>query len=159
MPTKPRAFRFIGKLEPNTVIGERVVMQVPLAPQHAGPTQSVPLRGFIKHVETQILGLFDKYGEDLEGFALHLERGLPTAIVFTRPMDTIELTQIRAARAKEQQQRDDNIERELVPHENSQPTNAPSVSASDYSHLVVPAAAPQQPSNVGVDDRYSAHSG
>lgn len=100
---RPHKFTFYGRVEPDIVMGERVLVRVPLkAPALSSLTHSIALRDFIRHVEEQYLQLMEQYGKDCERFELSFDPDKPGVceVIFTRPMDRVEITQIRVYRGQ-----------------------------------------------------------
>jgi hypothetical protein len=106
---------------PDLVLGEKVVLEVPLQPMTRGPQHDsvdhTTVHSFVKHVELQILQIYEKFGADCADFELKLQDGFPVGIYFTRPMDQLELLEVRAWRRRQQQARDEQIAKELQPNE------------------------------------------
>jgi len=106
---------------PDLVLGEKVVLEVPLRPMTRGPQHDcvdhTTVHSFVKHVELQILQIYEKFGADCSDFELKLQDGLPVGIYFTRPMDQLELLEVRAWRKRQQQARDEQLAKDLPPHE------------------------------------------
>lgn len=96
---KPETYRFIGREHADTIIGERVVMRVPLRLPRVGTLNNVSLNSFIKNAERQFIELMKKHGQDCADFELTCENG-QLGVIFTRPMDVVERTQIRQHRLR-----------------------------------------------------------
>lgn len=99
---RPHPFTFYGRVEPDTVVGERVVVRVPLASPVLNALSGVTLRDFIEHVEDQYVALQRQYGSDCQDFQLLFDEraGGVAKVIFTRPMDRVEITQIRVYRGQ-----------------------------------------------------------
>jgi hypothetical protein len=113
-------FRFMSRVQPDLVLNERVVLEVPLQPMTRGPHHEFvdhsTVHSFVRHIEQQIMQIYDKFGQDCEDIELKLEQGRPVGIYFTRPMDQLELLEIRAWRRRMQQHRDEQIAKESQRH-------------------------------------------
>lgn len=95
-------FKFLAQEEPSVIIGERVVVQVPLElPPKLGELRNLSVHEFCKHVEQQMLELKRKYGSDTDQFELAWKENGAISVIFTRPMDRLELAQVRAQRARD----------------------------------------------------------
>ncbi|MNU19688.1 hypothetical protein D3C71_79210 [compost metagenome] len=108
--TRYHKFRFMSRSKPDLVMGERVILEAPLPPMTRGPhaewVDHTTVHGFVRHVEQQIMQLYQRFGADCADFELKLDQGLPIAIYFSRPMDELELLEIREWRKRMQAQRE-----------------------------------------------------
>jgi len=118
--TRYHKFRFVSRARPDLVMGERVILDVPLEPMTRGSNQDLvdhtTVHSFVRHVEQQIMQIYRRYGADCADFELKLDHGVPVGIYFSRPMDPLELLEIREWRRQMQVKRDEQISKELVPH-------------------------------------------
>ena len=111
-----RKFKFIGRSEPDLVVGERVVVFAPLPqPASLGPHNNLSVHGFVKHAERFFLELMRKYGHDCDNFELTMSSDGKVGVVFTRPMDRVELTHFREATKRNPQANGEGDEKLLPP--------------------------------------------
>lgn len=102
MYSKPEQYRFVGRDEADTVIGERVIVRVELPAPAVGSFGNISLLSFTEHVRRCFAELLKKHGSDCEGFELTYRDGV-YGVIFTRPMDVVEQTQINAYRLRQAQ--------------------------------------------------------
>jgi hypothetical protein len=111
---RAQRFTFRNQTHPSWVVGERVVVFAPLPPlQRSVPPisqfRSLTLEQYLQHEQTQLirvveqlfLELMTKYGPDCDHFEITLDpKGRPDGVIFTRPMDRVEILQIRDWRSR-----------------------------------------------------------
>lgn len=121
--TRYHKFRFMSRSKPDLVMGERVILEAPLPPMTRGPHNELvdhtTVHGFVRHVEQQIMQLYQRFGADCGDFELKLDQGVPVGLYFSRPMDQLELLEIREWRKRMQACRDEQLTRELTPNPKS----------------------------------------
>lgn len=112
---RAQKFTFYHQTEPSWVVGERVVMFAPLpelpeTPPAMSQFRSLSLEQYLNHKQQQLiraveqlfLELMKSYGQDCDHFEITLgEDGQPNGVIFTRPMDRVELAQIRSWRSQQ----------------------------------------------------------
>lgn len=113
---RAQKFTFFNQKDPCWILGERVVLfaplpELPLTQPAVSQFRSLTLEHYLSHQQTQLiravehvfLDLMKTYGEDCDHFEITLdEQGQPNGVIFTRPMDRVELTQVRSWRANGQ---------------------------------------------------------
>lgn len=99
MDTQTEQFRFIGRAEADTVVGERVLIRYPVTPPASNAQGRVSLAEFLAYFYQLQRSLLVTYGVDCSDFELEFASDA-ISVIFTRPMDVVEQTQIRAHRAR-----------------------------------------------------------
>ncbi len=143
MPSKTRyhRFRFMSRTKPDLVMGERVIVEAPLPPMTRGPQQELvdhtTVHGFVRHVERCLLQLYERYGTDIDDFELKLEHGYPVGVYYSRPMDELELLEIREWRKRMRQLHEEEpaSQKEPAAHDLESPAPvAPAREHHAYAH-------------------------
>lgn len=101
MPNRPMKYTFIGKDEPDTIIGERIVVKVPLDRPPLGEFNNISLGDLIRHAEKQFISILQQHGNDCAHFEITLGPEGSLGVIYTRPMDRVEAAQIRAYRQRQ----------------------------------------------------------
>ena len=119
MNQRQRNFRFEGESAPSVIQGTRVVERVPLTPILDAAHRTITVSEFLKRIEHQLLEIVTKNGLSTEDFGLYLDKGLPIAISFTRPMTPSEHQQVHSS-----EPRSERTEEPTKPAEHEDPAPA-----------------------------------
>lgn len=115
---RPEQFRFAGSDQPVTVIGERVVLFAPLEQPPLGEFYNITLDALVHYLihksEAVFIELMQQYGRGCSDFEITLREG-QFGVIFTRPMNNMEQTQIRQHRLKKHAPRAPMSDEEHVP--------------------------------------------
>ena len=117
--TRYHRFQFMSRPKPDLVMGERVILEIALPPMRRSSTQEpldhTTVHGFVRHVEQQMMLILERYGSDCGDFELKLDHGYPVGIYFSRPMDQLELLEIREWRKRLHQHREEKESAHAAP--------------------------------------------
>lgn len=103
MDSKTEQFRFVGCTQPDTIIGERVVLRQSVTTPALDANGRISLIDFQQFFIDLTVSVRQRYGQDCANFELEFASDGGIWVIFTRPMDVVETTQIRAYRQRQLQ--------------------------------------------------------